>query len=74
LQIPRKAFYRYFSDKDGALQSLMDHALMDFDTYSSVNGIVYMRDAQMYMEKVLDYLVEDQSMIIKSKIHILYLN
>ena len=31
LGIPRKAFFRYFSDKDGALQSLVDHAIMDFD-------------------------------------------
>ena len=63
LQIPRKAFYRYFSDKDSALQSLMDHAIMDFDTYSSVNGIVHMKDAQMYMEKVLDYWVQNRQLL-----------
>lgn len=63
LQIPRKAFYRYFSDKDGALKSLMDHALMDFDTYSSVSGIVHMKDAQMYMEKVLDYWVQNRQLL-----------
>ncbi len=28
--IPRKAFYRYFSSKDGALFALLDHTLMDF--------------------------------------------
>lgn len=30
LDIPRKSFYRYFSNKDGALYALVDHALMDF--------------------------------------------
>lgn len=30
LGIPRKAFYRYFSSKDGALHALIDHTLMDF--------------------------------------------
>lgn len=30
LQIPRKAFYRYFSGKEGALYALIDHALLDF--------------------------------------------
>lgn len=32
LDIPRKAFYRYFSCKDGALQALIDHTLMEYDT------------------------------------------
>ena len=30
LNIPRKSFYRYFSSKDGALYSLIDHTLADF--------------------------------------------
>lgn len=28
--IPRKAFYRYFSGKDGALYALIDHTLMEY--------------------------------------------
>ena len=28
--IPRKAFYRYFSSKEGALYALIDHSLLDF--------------------------------------------
>ena len=31
LQIPRKSFYRYFSNKDGALMALLDHTLMEFE-------------------------------------------
>ena len=30
LDIPRKAFYRCFSSKEGALYALIDHTLMDF--------------------------------------------
>jgi len=30
LQIPRKAFYRYFTSKDGALYALIDHTLASF--------------------------------------------
>ena len=30
LDIPRKSFYRYFTNKDGALYALVDHALQDF--------------------------------------------
>ena len=31
LGVPRKAFYRYFSGKEGALYALIDHVLMDFE-------------------------------------------
>ena len=34
LNIPRKSFYRYFSSKDGALFALLDHTLMEFETFS----------------------------------------
>ena len=30
LQIPRKAFYRYFSGKEGALHALLDHTLLEY--------------------------------------------
>ncbi len=38
LQIPRKAFYRYFSSKDGALYALLDHTMMDFH-FSEQHGL-----------------------------------
>ena len=37
--IPRKAFFRYFSSKDGALHALIDHTLLDFEAYSAVERI-----------------------------------
>ncbi len=33
LQIPRKTFYRYFDSKDGALQGLIDHTIMDYEGF-----------------------------------------
>ena len=30
MKVPRKSFYRYFSSKDGALYSLIDHTFADF--------------------------------------------
>lgn len=33
LQIPRKVFYRYFSGKEGALQALLEHTLMECLSY-----------------------------------------
>ncbi len=30
MKIPRKAFYRYFSSKEGAVYALIDHTMMDF--------------------------------------------
>lgn len=31
--IPRKSFYRYFSSKDGALHALIDHTLMEYESF-----------------------------------------
>ncbi len=35
LGIPRKAFYRYFSGKDGALHALLDHILLEYPQLDS---------------------------------------
>ncbi len=39
LGITRKSFYRYFSGKEGALYSLIDHTLMDFYESGSLSGL-----------------------------------
>lgn len=38
MEIPRKSFYRYFSNKDGALFALLDHTLMEFEQASHLSG------------------------------------
>ena len=32
LGVPRKSFYRYFSNKDSALHALLDHRLMEYES------------------------------------------
>ena len=53
--IPRKSFYRYFSSKDGALYALIDHALMDFDFYTSEAELAAEMAPLAYMEQVFEY-------------------
>lgn len=33
LQIPRKAFYRYFSGKEGVLMALLDHTILEYEQF-----------------------------------------
>ncbi len=35
MQVPRKSFYRYFSSKEGALDALIDHALLDSESLTA---------------------------------------
>ena len=36
MNIPRKSFYRYFDSKDGALHALIDHTLMEFESFDQI--------------------------------------
>lgn len=55
LQIPRKAFYRYFSGKDGALYSLIDHTLTDYMDYAARENLDGREEPLEYMEEVCRY-------------------
>ncbi len=50
--IPRKSFYRYFSNKDGALYALLDHTLMEFEQqpvrFATVKGLSALRDLERF--------------------------
>lgn len=37
--VPRKSFYRYFSSKDGALYALIDHTLMEYESFARETGV-----------------------------------
>lgn len=56
--VPRKSFYRYFSSKDGALHALIDHALMDYDTFTQVDNMQKKPSALKYMEGVFEYWIQ----------------
>lgn len=62
--IPRKSFYRYFSGKEGALYALIDHAIMDFDTYSSIDSAREQnKDAVKYMAHIFHYWVNNKLLL-----------
>lgn len=64
--IPRKAFYRYFSSKDGALYALIDHTMLEYERYrhpsSGLDAALLLREVEkfyqfwMQQKKVLDAL------------------
>ena len=64
--IPRKAFYRYFSSKDGALYALIDHTMLEYERYrhpsSGLDAALLLREEEkfyqfwMQQKKVLDAL------------------
>ena len=63
LKIPRKAFYRYFSGKDGALHGLIDHAIMDFDIFSGADIADPDLQPYQYMEQVFTYWIQNQALL-----------
>ncbi|MBQ8834388.1 MAG: TetR/AcrR family transcriptional regulator [Oscillospiraceae bacterium] len=52
LEIPRKSFYRYFSSKDGALHALIDHTLLEYESFPSLlksgEKRTYQRDLERF--------------------------
>lgn len=46
--IPRKAFYRYFSSKDGALFALLDHTMLEFSFSELTGGGTAMADLEQF--------------------------
>ena len=36
MNMPRKSFYRYFDGKEGVMQSLIQHTMMDYNAVSNV--------------------------------------
>ena len=63
IDVPRKAFYRYFSGKDGALFSMIDRALMDFEIHSTSREMFEPETPRDYMEQVFVYWTERQELL-----------
>lgn len=61
--VPRKAFYRYFSGKDGALYSMIDRALMDFEIHSTSVDLLEPETPMGYMKHVFVYWTEHQDLL-----------
>ena len=50
-EIPRKAFYRYFSSKDGAFHALLDHTMMEYEAFSGPYGMGGQRSLERDLER-----------------------
>ena len=55
MQIPRKSFYRYFSSKEGALHALIDHALLDLESFDEQKSGKGRDSVQVEMERIFAY-------------------
>ena len=63
LEIPRKAFYRYFSGKDGALYALIDHVMLDYQDFELENKAKGPQTPLEYMEGVCRYWMGCKSLL-----------
>lgn len=69
--VPRKSFYRYFSGKDGALFSMIDRALMDFEVHTTFSGSNDPQAPLQYMEQVFVYWIRHRQLLdVLEKSHI----
>jgi AcrR family transcriptional regulator len=62
LQIPRKAFYRYFTGKDGALRALLDHTLMEYETYP-ISTPAEMRTTHTELERFFQFWITQKPLL-----------
>lgn len=62
MQIPRKSFYRYFSSKEGALNALIDYALLDFESFTQRNPKGN-DSVQEEMERMFAYWVHQRRLL-----------
>ena len=63
MNIPRKSFYRYFSSKDGALHALIDHTLLEFEGFSSVDANAVRRTYQIDLERFFRFWKERKNLL-----------
>ena len=63
LQIPRKSFYRYFSSKDGALHGLIDHTLMQYESFTLPRQLSSGRTLCNELETFFQFWVEHKPLL-----------
>lgn len=63
LQIPRKSFYRYFTSKDGALQALLDHTLMEFEQFTIAYERGHIRTVRLDLESFFQFWLDRRNLL-----------
>lgn len=61
--IPRKAFYRYFSGKDGALYALIDHTLLQYEGFRLSNSAMELRSYQTDLEHFFQFWMQQKALL-----------
>lgn len=63
LQIPRKTFYRYFDSKDGALYGLIDHTLLEYESFNAAYLAGEKRTLQRELEQFFLFWLEKRELL-----------
>lgn len=61
--IPRKAFYRYFSSKDGALYALIDHTLLQYEGFQLPEPGAEARSYQSDLERFFRFWLQQKPLM-----------
>lgn len=61
--IPRKAFYRYFSGKDGALYALIDHTLLQYEGFQMAEAGAEVRSYQSDLERFFRFWLHQKPLL-----------
>lgn len=63
LNIPRKSFYRYFSGKDGALHALIDHTLLEFESFGIAERPGEKQTFQSELERFFSFWIHQKPLL-----------
>lgn len=63
MEIPRKAFYRYFDSKDGCLHALLDHRLMEYEVQENKNQRVVKAEFQLDLDWFFTFWYNEKKLL-----------
>lgn len=63
MKMPRKAFYRYFDSRDGALTALIDHTLHRFSEYSLATSVTEHRSLTRELESYFIFWKDNRQLL-----------
>ena len=63
LDVPRKAFYRYFDSKEGALHALLDHTLMAYESFPLIYSEGEKRTLVRELEQFFLFWIRQKSLL-----------
>lgn len=66
LDIPRKAFYRYFDSKEGVLKASIDHILISYENYSAASPDSKKRTITSELSKYFEFWKLPQQLLLLS--------